>query len=140
MTDIPFPVDDLNDDGASFMLEKLYGLPENCISTWASIGPVLERNKVSVQYSSSSAEWEAEVESQESSEYSKAGNPRLAIARALIKKTIAENPTNSFALKLPLKTAFSFGLKRESGVMNLVTILNENLNEEEKVTLELLCY
>lgn len=136
MPEIPFPVDDLNDDGASFMLERLYGLPENCISSWASMGAALERNKVSVQYSDS-AEWEAYVES---GEYAVASNPRLAMALALIKKTIAENPNNSFTLQLSLRTAFSFGLKREGSTMDLVKILNKQLDEDDKVTVELMNY
>lgn len=136
MTEIPFPVDDLNDDGASFMLEHLYGLPENSVSTWAAIGAVLERNKVSVQYSDSE-EWEADVES---GEYAVASNPRLAVALVLIKKAIAENPSNTFTLLLPLRTAFSFGLKREGSTMDLVKLLNKQLNEDDKVTVELLSY
>jgi hypothetical protein len=102
MTEIPFPVDDLNDDGASFMLEKLYGLPENCISSWASMGPALERNKVSVQYSDS-AEWEAYVES---GEYAVASNPRLAVALTLIKKLLLKTPIIHLRCSSRLKQHF----------------------------------
>ena len=137
MKTIPLDVDDLNDDGASYMLEQLYGLPENCISSWASMGPVLERNKVSVQYSGSSNDWTASIAIEDADEYSSAANPRLAAARVLVKKTILENPENSFALRLSLKAAFQIGVKCDGLLMEVLRASGGIVDEDEKVIIEL---
>lgn len=138
MNAVPMFVDDLNEDGASYLLERLYGLAQNGISSWQVIGAAMERAKVGVCYSDACNEWDAEVNVGDGVEYSTASNPRLAIARALIKKVLLETSGNSFSLKLPLKTAFAIGFDRDSFSFSiLLTSSGGVLDEEDEVLLEL---
>ena len=131
-------VDDLNDDGATYLLEQLYGIAENGISSWQVMGAIMERSKVGITYSAFSNTWDAEIVIGNEAEYASASNPRLAIARVLIRKAILENPTNSYNLKLPLRVAFEIGLSRDSQSFAMLLALSGGvLDNEEKILLEI---
>ncbi|MCZ8158491.1 MAG: phage protein NinX family protein [Alphaproteobacteria bacterium] len=131
-------IDNLNDDGASYLLQELFGVVENGASSWKVIGPLIERHRVSLTHSSKSNEWDAQVEIGEDIEFTDATNPRLAVARILIKKTLLENPSNAYTIKLPARTAFAFGLDRDSQSFS-VSFLSQGgeLDEDEVIFLDI---
>jgi len=102
------------------------------------IGPLIERHRVSLTHSSKSNEWDAQVEIGEDIEFTDATNPRLAVARILIKKTLLENPSNAYTIKLPARTAFAFGLDRDSQSFS-VSFLSQGgeLDEDEVIFLDI---
>ena len=75
MNTVSLNVDDLTDDGASYLMEQLYGLAPNCTSSWQAIGAIMERSKVGVGYFAKSKDWNAEVELEEETEYASASSP-----------------------------------------------------------------
>lgn len=141
METVPMDVDSLNDNGASLMLENLYGMPENCISNWSSMGPLLERHKVTTQFLEEGGDWHASLDVDGEAQFSTAKNPRLAVARVLVKKVLVENPENSYDLSLTLKRAFEIGLSREGVFMEvLLRISGGTIDEQEKVLVQLKVY
>lgn len=131
--------DDLNETGAGILLAKLYGAHENCVSDWASMGALMERHKVELQVlNDEQSEWDASVGANGETYYSSSKNPRLAIARVLLKKVIAENVESSYEIHLTWKRAFQLGLSRDDISVSVRTALSGGvLNEDENVLLEL---
>jgi hypothetical protein len=138
MKNFSMTVDDLNDDGASYLIGELYGVAENGVSSWKVIGALLERHQVDLTYSKSANEWDAQIDTGTDIMFANAANPRLAVARLLVKKTLLENPTNAYTLTLPVRTAFAIGLDRNS-LMFAVDFNSQGgvLDEEERIQLDI---
>lgn len=108
MHKLTLKIEEISKDGADYLIQRLYGLPPGSLDNWLEIGPLIESHKIDLSYLESDESWDASILGIDGLEYISAINPRLAVARLLLKMAILKNPEIRHALRMPMKEALKF--------------------------------
>lgn len=138
MHKLPLRIEEISRDGADYLLQRLYGLPPGSLANWLEIGPLIEKYKIDLSHLESNESWDASILGMDGLEYISAANPRLAAARLLLKKSILENPQNSYVLRMPMKDALKFyECTRLNTDISLIIAKNSGASPPEEVEISL---
>lgn len=136
MHKLTLKIEEISKDGAHYLLQRLYGLPPGSLDNWLEIGPLIESHKIDLSYLESDESWDASILGIDGLEYITAINPRLAVARLLLKMAILRNPESSHALRMPMKEALKFYVRSNlSADINLIIAKNKGESPSEVVEL-----
>jgi hypothetical protein len=134
LTTIEVDDESLNDEGVDVLFSKILNSKSGAATDWNVIGPLIEDHQLSLQFLVD--DWDASEE--DGVQFVSGSSPCLAIARLMIAKTLCENFSSEYTLRLSFGTAKT--LLRDSGekIGGIITANLLKLDDSELVTLKLL--
>lgn len=136
LTTIDVDIDELTDEGVDIVFSKIFKLTRGASIDWKVIGPLMEENKLNLQYSEGQNEWDASE--QDGLDFICGSSPCISIARLLIIKSLRDNSSSEYLLQLAFGTAKTL-LKNSGGNnANVMVASKNNVADVDVVKLRLI--